>query len=86
MPNETISELYKLMMQIKKYSSSPKDILKSATNKKKKKKKKRKEKKNSTPKRQLPKLQLLNFLGKFLTERNYLMKTLTFARRKHKHL
>ena len=50
----------------------------------KKKKKKRKEK-NFTPRRQLPKLQLLNFL-KFLTERKYLMKTLAFSRRKHKHL
>ena len=28
--------------------------------------------KNSTPRRQLPKLQLLNFLAKFLTERKYL--------------
>ena len=59
-----------------KYSSSPEDILKSA----------KKIMKNSTLTRQLPKLQLLNFLAKFLTETKYLMKTLTFARRKHKHL
>ena len=39
--------------------------------------------KNSTPRRQLPKLQLLNFLAKFLTERKYLMKTLTSAGQKH---
>ena len=30
-------------------------------------------------------MNLLNFLVKFLTERKYLMKTLSFARRKHKH-
>ena len=35
--------------------------------------------------RQLPKLQLLNVLAKFLTERKYLIKTLTLARRKHKN-
>ena len=39
--------------------------------------------KNSAPRRQLPKLQLLNFFAKFLTERKSLMKTLTFARGKH---
>ena len=58
-----------------KYSFSPKDILKSE-----------KKGRNSTPRRQLPKLELLNFLAKFPTERKYLMKTLTFAWRKHKHL
>ena len=36
-------------------------------------KKKKKKMKLSTPRRQLPKLQLLNFLAKFLTERKYLM-------------
>ena len=39
--------------------------------------------KNFTPRRQLPKLQLWNFLAKFLTEKKSLMKALTFARRKH---
>ena len=39
--------------------------------------------KNFTPKRQLPKLLMLNFLSKFLTERKYLMKNLTFVRRKY---
>ena len=66
-----------------KYSCSPKDILKSD---KKKEKKEKEKKKNSAPRRQLSKLQLQNFLAKFLTETKYLMKTLTFARRKHKHL
>ena len=41
----------------------PKDIFKSA----------KKFMKNSTPRRQLLKLLLLNFLAKFLTERKYLM-------------
>ena len=50
-----------------KYSSNPKDILKSA---------KKKFMKNSTQRRQLPKLQLLIFLAKFMTERKCLMKTL----------
>ena len=36
-------------------------------------KKKKKKMKLYTPRRQLPKLQLLNFLAKFLTERKYLM-------------
>ena len=39
--------------------------------------------KNFTQWRQLPKLLLLNFLGKFLTERKYLMNNLFFLRRKH---
>ena len=39
--------------------------------------------KNYTPTRQLSKLQQVNFLAKFLTEKKYLMKTLTFARQKH---
>ena len=50
-----------------KYSSSPKDILKSA----------KKIMKNST-KSKLPQLLLLNFLAKFLTERKYLMNNLIF--------
>ena len=41
--------------------------------------------KNSTTRRKVPKLQILNFLPKFLTERKYLIRPLTFARRKHKH-
>ena len=49
-----------------KYSSSPKDIVKSVKKKKK-----------------FQKLQLLNFLAKCLTVRKCLVKTLTFARRKH---
>ena len=39
--------------------------------------------KQFAPRRQLPKLLLLNFLAKFLTERKYLMKNLTFVRRKY---
>ena len=39
--------------------------------------------KYSTPKRQLPKLLLLNFLLKLLTERKYLMNKITFVRRKY---
>ena len=31
-----------------------------------------------TPRRQLPELQLLNFLAKFLTERKYLMRNFNF--------
>ena len=44
-------------------------------NKKKKKEKKRKESSTLCRRRQLPKLQLLNFLAKFLSESKYLMKT-----------
>ena len=40
--------------------------------------------KNVTPRWQLPKLLLLNFLAKFLTERKYVMNNLTFVRRKDK--
>ena len=36
--------------------------------------------KNSTSTRQLSKLQLLNFSAKFVTEKKYLMKTLTIFR------
>ena len=57
-----------------KYSSSPKDIIKSE---------KKKFIKNSRPRRQFPKLQLLNFLTDFLTERKYLMKAWTLATQKH---
>ena len=39
--------------------------------------------KNSTPQKQFPKLRLLKFFTKFLTERIYIVKTLTFARWKH---
>ena len=38
--------------------------------------------KSFTPRRQLPKLLLLNFFAKFLTETKYLMKNLTFVRQK----
>ena len=37
----------------------------------------------STPNRQLQKLKLLNYWAKFLMERKYLMRTLTFSRPKH---
>ena len=40
--------------------------------------------KNTTPRRQLPKLQLLNFLAKFYTERKFLMKILTLSTLKKK--
>ena len=73
MQNQTIFQLYIDF-------SSRKDILKSEKIKKKGKKKK------YTPSRQFPKLQLLNFLEKSLTERKCLIKSLTFARRKHRHL
>ena len=38
--------------------------------------------KNFTARRQLPKLLLMVFLAKFLTERKYLMNSLTFVRQK----
>ena len=56
-----------------KYSSNLKDISKSA----------KKIMKNFTPRRQLAKLLLLNFLAKFLTERKYLINSLTSVRRKY---
>ena len=56
-----------------KYSSNLKDISKSA----------KKFMKNFTPRRQLAKLVLLNFLAKFLTERKYLINSLTAVRRKY---
>ena len=48
--------------------SNPKDIIKSANN----------FMKNFTPRRQLPKLVLLNFLAKFLTKRKYIRIDLSF--------
>ena len=39
--------------------------------------------KHFPPSRQLPKLLLLNFLAKFLAEIKYLVKDLTFVRRKY---
>ena len=54
-----------------KYSSNPKDILKSA-----------KKLWNTTPS-ELPQLLLLNLFEKFLTERKYLMDTLIFVRLKY---
>ena len=57
----------------KKTLSNPKDIIKSAKNVTKK----------FTPRRQLPKLLLLNFLSKFLTERKYIINDLSFVRQKY---
>ena len=56
-----------------KYSSSPEDIFKSS----------KKIMKNFTPRTQLKKLLLLNLSAKLLTERKYLIKTLTFVRQKY---
>ena len=67
MQNQTIFELYTDDNK-SKYSSNPKDILKSE----------KKIMKNSTPS-ELPQLLLLNLSRKFLTERKYLMKTLIFV-------
>ena len=53
--------------------SNPKNIIKSAKN----------FKKNFTPTRQLPKLLLLNFLEKLLTEKKYKMNNLSFVRQKY---
>ena len=39
--------------------------------------------KSFTPSRQLPKLLLLNFFTKFVTERKYLINNLTFEKQKH---
>ena len=55
-----------------KYSSNPKDILKSG----------KKIMRNSTPS-ELPQLLLLNLFAKFLTERKYLMNTLISVRLKY---
>ena len=71
MQNQTIFELYTDDNK-SKYSSNPKDILKSE----------KKIMKNSTPS-ELPQLLLLNLFGKFLTEKKYLMNTLIFVRLKY---
>ena len=76
MQNQTIFELYTDDNK-SKYSSNPKDILKSA------KKKKKKNKKNSTSSELPQLLLLLNLFRKFLTERKYLMNTLIFVRLKY---
>ena len=78
MQNQTIFELY-TDDDKSKYSSNPKDILKSA----KKKKKEKKKKENSTPSELPQLLLLLNLFRKFLTERKYLMNTLIFVRLKY---
>ena len=71
MKNQTIFELYTDNNK-SKYSSNPKDILKSA----------KKIMKNSTPS-ELSQLLLLNLFRKFLTERKYLMNILIFVRLKY---
>ena len=71
MQNQTIFTLYADDNK-SKYSSNPKDILKSA----------KKVMKNSTPSK-VPLLLLLNLLAKFLTERKYLMNTLIIVRLKY---
>ena len=71
MQNQTIFELYPDNNK-SKYSSNPKDIVKSEE----------KIMKNSTPS-ELSQLLLLNFFGKFLTERKYLINILTFVRLKY---
>ena len=53
--------------------SNPKDIVKSEKN----------FMKNFTPRRQLTKLLLLNFLSKFLTKRKYIMNNLSFVKQKY---
>ena len=73
MQNQRIFELYTDNNK-SKYSSNPKDILKSG--------KKKKIMKNSTPS-ELSQLLLLNFFGQFLTERKYLMNILIFGRLKY---
>ena len=71
MQNQTIFKLYTDNNK-SKYSSNPKDILKSA----------KKIMKNSTPS-ELSQLLLLNLFRKFLTERKYLMNILIFVRLKY---
>ena len=71
MQNQTIFELYPDNNK-SKYSSNPKDIVKSEE----------KIMKNSTPS-ELSQLLLLNFFGQFLTERKYLMNILIFVRLKY---
>ena len=72
MENQTILELYTDDNK-SKYSSNPKDILKSA--------KKKRIMKNSSSK--LPQLQLLNLFRKFLTEGKNIMNTLILVRLKY---
>ena len=72
MQNQTIFELYTDDNK-SKYSSNPKDILKSA--------KKKRIMKNSSSK--LPQLQLLNLFRKFLTEGKNIMNTLILVRLKY---
>ena len=74
MQSQTIFELYTDDNK-SKYSSNPKDILKSE-------KKKKKRKKKSTP-HELPELLLLNLLAKVLAERKYLINALIFVRLKY---
>ena len=69
MKNQTIFELCTDENK-SKYSSNPKDILKSA-------------KTNYEALRQIPQLLILNLFAKFLTERKYLMNTLIFVRLKY---
>ena len=71
MKNQTIFELYTDDNK-SKYSSNPKDILKSA----------KKIMKKSTPS-ELSQMLLLNLFGKFQTERKYLMNILIFVRLKY---
>ena len=71
MRNQTIFELYTDDNK-SKYSSNPKDILKSA----------KKIMKNSTPS-ELSQLLLMILIRKFLTEGKYLMNTLIFVRLKY---
>ena len=73
MQNQTIFELYTDDNK-SKYSSNPKDILKSA--------KKKKIMKNSTSS-EVSQLLLPNLLGKSLKERKYLMNTLIFVTLKY---
>ena len=69
MQNQTMSELYTDDKKTK-YSSNPNDILKSAENFYEK----------LYTKRQPPKLLLLKFLAKFITETKYQMNNFTFVR------
>ena len=71
MQNQTIFELYTDDNK-SKYSSNPKDILKSA----------KKIMKNSTPS-ELSQLLLMILIRKFVTEGKYLMNTLIFVRLKY---
>ena len=74
MQNQTIFEL-NTDRNKSKYSSIPKDILKSA----------KKFMKNST-RTKLPQLLLQNFLAKFLPKSKHLIKTLIFVMRKYLYI